>query len=103
MEEPLANARLKETNPAQDDWATKRHSAASLTRQALNWATESIGAMIDAHRQWDGSYTDPEHVAGLINLRKQMLAYRKKRFGWRYEPTAGAIKIDAMTRKPSSE
>lgn len=82
------------------DWNTKKHSPAELTRQALNWATESISAMIEAHKQWDGTYTDPEHVAGLKNLHKQMVTYRRKRFGWRYDPMKGAKKIDAMTRKP---
>ena len=82
------------------DWNTKKHSAADLTRQALNWATESIGAMIEAHTPADGPVIDPEHVAGLKNLRNQMLAYRKKRFGWTYDPTHGAKKMDALSRKP---
>lgn len=80
-------------------------SAATIVRQALNWGAESVGAMIDGYRKPDGTLPTgdqewAEHVAYLCHLHKAMLAYRKKRFGWTYDPTHGAKKMDARTRQP---
>lgn len=78
--------------------------ARSLIRQALNWGANSVEAMIDCYRVDgklpEGDHPDAEHVASLVHLHNSMLAYRKKRFGWTYDPTHGAQKMDARTRQP---
>lgn len=82
----------------------KKLSAASIVRQALNWGSSSVEAMIDCYRANGelpkGDHPDAEHVAYLVHLHNSMLAYRKKRFGWTYDPTHGAKKMDALSRKP---
>lgn len=84
----------------------KKHSAESIVRQALNWGAESIEQMIECHRKPDGTLPvgdEPwaEHTAYLVSLHKQMVAYRKKRFGWKYDPTSDAKLVDARTELQS--
>lgn len=86
----------------------KKLTAARVVHAALNWGAESVSAMIDCYRDLDGkvptgSHQDAEYVADLVKLHTAMIAYRKKRFGWTYDPLAGAKKIDALTRKPIQE
>lgn len=82
----------------------KKLSAGSIVRQALNWGANNVEAMIDAYRAPDGSLPrggpDGEHIAYLVHLHNSMVAYRKRRFGWTYDPMKGAYKIDARTKEP---
>lgn len=58
----------------------KRYTASEIVRAALHWGEENITAMIDAHTTADGKIIETDYVAGLVELRKQMRAYRRKRF-----------------------
>ncbi len=79
--------------------AEKKFTASEIVNHALTWAEESIAHMIEAHTPADSAVIDPEHVAYLRNLQRQMRAYRWKRFGLRPDPLAGAKRVDAMTTK----
>lgn len=54
---------------------TEKMSVSAIIEQALVWAEESIDQMIAGH-----SDKDP-HRAELIELRRQMRAYHRRRFG----------------------
>jgi len=78
----------------------KKYTAAEIVHAALHWGEENITAMIDAHASIDGNVpVDDEHVAYLLELRRQMRAYRKRRVGVRPDPFKDCITIDAMTGK----
>lgn len=77
----------------------KKFTAREIVHHALNWGEENIANMIEAHTGDDDTIINPEHVAYLKNLRAQMRAYRKKRFGWVYDPLAGTKRVNAMTTK----
>lgn len=82
----------------------KKFTASEIVRAALHWGEESITAMIDAHRPQFGELdTKDEYIAYLLNLRRQMSAYSRKRFGKRPDPLEGAVLVDAMTMKRNTK
>lgn len=62
--------------------------ASEIILQALIWAEESIHEMIN------GTSGDDPHRAELVELRKQMRTYRKRRYGKLPDPLAGAKPVN---------
>ena len=73
---------------------TEKMSVSAIIEQALVWAEESIDQMIAGH-----SDKDP-HRAELIELRRQMRAYHRRRFGKAADPFAGAkaLSLDELRK-----
>lgn len=74
-------------------------SASQIVHHALHWGEENITAMIDAHTTPDGTYIEEGYVLSLLELRRQMCAYRVKRFGKPEDPFKGSVLVDAFTTK----
>ena len=67
-------------------------SSGELVLQAFIWAEESIGEMIR------GTEDSDPHRAYLLSLRKQMKAYRQRRFGKLKDPLDGARLVSVYER-----
>jgi hypothetical protein len=65
-------------------------SASEIVLQALIWGEESITEMIN------GTHESEPHRAELVELRRQMRVYRKRRYGKPVDPFANAKLVSAF-------